>query len=57
MHQGFETLLLTPDEMAAADAEAARMGIDTLGLMEKAGQAVAAAALRHYPQTLRFVFL
>ena len=33
------------------------MGIDTLGLMEKAGQAVAAAALRHYPQTLRFVIL
>lgn len=52
-----ETLLLTPDEMAAADAMAALSGIDSFGLMEKAGQAVAAAALRLYPQTLRFVVL
>jgi yjeF N-terminal region len=51
------TLLLTPQEMAAADAAAARSGIDAYGLMEKAGQAVAAAALRLYPQTLRFVVL
>ncbi|MCB5202017.1 NAD(P)H-hydrate dehydratase [Neorhizobium sp. T786] len=52
-----ETILLTPDEMAAADATAALSGIDSFGLMEKAGQAVAAAALRLYPQTLRFVVL
>ena len=52
-----ETLLLTPAEMAAADAAAAASGIDTYGLMEKAGQAVAASALRHYPQALRFVVL
>jgi hydroxyethylthiazole kinase-like uncharacterized protein yjeF len=52
-----ETLLLTPDEMAAIDAAAARSGIDSFGLMEKAGQAVAAVALRFYPSTLRFVVL
>jgi hydroxyethylthiazole kinase-like uncharacterized protein yjeF len=52
-----ETLLLTPIEMAAADVAAAASGIDSYGLMEKAGQAVAASALRHYPQALRFVVL
>lgn len=57
MSSDFETLLLTPDEMAAADSAAARSGIDSFGLMEKAGQAVTATALRHYPQTRRFVVL
>lgn len=52
-----ETLLLTPVEMAAADVAAAASGINSYGLMEKAGQAVAASALRHYPQALRFVVL
>src|SRR3546814_18019338 len=52
-----DLLLLTPDEMAAADAAASASGLDPFGLMEKAGQAVAAAALRHYPQTQRFVVL
>ncbi|MCF6368544.1 NAD(P)H-hydrate dehydratase [Rhizobium sp. TRM95001] len=52
-----KTLLLSPEEMAAADRAAAQSGIDSYGLMEKAGQAVAAAALRHYPKTLRFVVL
>ncbi|HEV7434477.1 MAG TPA: NAD(P)H-hydrate dehydratase [Pseudorhizobium sp.] len=57
MNMDLKTLLLTPEEMAAADRAAAQSGIDSYGLMEKAGQAVAAAALRHYPQTLRFVVL
>jgi len=50
-------LLLTPDEMAAADAASARSGIQSFGLMERAGQAVAAAALRYFPGALRFVVL
>ncbi len=55
MADALPTLLLTPDEMAAADRAAAVSGIDSFGLMERAGQAVAAAALRLHPATLRFV--
>jgi len=50
-------LLLSPDRMAAVDSEAAASGIDSYGLMEKAGQAVAASALRHFPEALRYVVL
>lgn len=55
MRNSEQSLLLTPDEMGAADRQAAQSGIDSYGLMERAGQAVAAAALRLFPDALRFV--
>lgn len=57
MHIDLQTLVVTPAEMASIDREAAKSGIDSFALMERAGQAVAAAALRHYPGALRFVVL
>lgn len=50
-------ILLTPDAMARVDAATASSGIDSFGLMLRAGEAVAAAALRHFPGALRFVIL
>ncbi|MGE8104065.1 NAD(P)H-hydrate dehydratase [Allorhizobium sp. NPDC080224] len=50
-------ILLPPDAMARVDAAAANSGIDSFGLMLRAGEAVAAAALRHFPGALRFVIL
>ncbi len=52
-----ETLLLTPDEMAAVDAASASSGIPSFDLMRRAGEAVAATALRRYPQIRRYVVL
>jgi hydroxyethylthiazole kinase-like uncharacterized protein yjeF len=49
--------IITPREMSAIDSDAARSGIDSLRLMTSAGLAVSAAALRLYPQALRFVVL
>ncbi|OHV81203.1 bifunctional ADP-dependent NAD(P)H-hydrate dehydratase/NAD(P)H-hydrate epimerase [Rhizobium sp. LCM 4573] len=57
MTSGIETMVLTPEEMAAADTEAARSGIISFDLMERAGQAVAAAALRRFPHAYRFAVL
>lgn len=57
MTDPMHTLLLTPAEMGQADAAAARSGMDSFGLMERAGQAVAAAALRHHPEAHRFIIL
>ncbi len=51
------TLLFTPAEMSAVDAAAAASGIPSFDLMERAGQAVAALALRAYPDAQRFVVL
>ncbi len=55
MSEHLSDLLLTPAEMAAVDAAAAASGIDSFGLMERAGAATAAAALRLHPGALRFV--
>lgn len=49
--------LLTPEQMNQADKDAARSGIDSYGLMEKAGRAVAATALARFPQARRMVVL
>lgn len=57
MKPELHSLLLTPDAMAAVDAAAALSGIDSFGLMVKAGEAVAASALRLYPGAQRFVVL
>ncbi|MBB3974885.1 NAD(P)H-hydrate epimerase [Rhizobium azooxidifex] len=57
MHSELETIVVTPEEMAGIDRAAIASGIDGYGLMEKAGQAVAAAALRLFPGCRRFVVL
>jgi ADP-dependent NAD(P)H-hydrate dehydratase / NAD(P)H-hydrate epimerase len=49
--------LITPAAMGAVDRDAARSGIDSFGLMQKAGQAVSAAALRLFPQAERLTVL
>jgi ADP-dependent NAD(P)H-hydrate dehydratase / NAD(P)H-hydrate epimerase len=43
--------------LRAADAAAAAAGVATTDLMERAGAAVAAAVLRHWPGAERVVFL
>lgn len=57
MTQTLVELLLSPQAMAEVDRSAATSGIDSFGLMLKAGEAVAAAALRDYPESLRHVVL
>lgn len=57
MAKGRDNWLLTPSAMGEVDAAAAASGIDSYGLMEKAGQAVAAAVLRLFPGAERFVVL
>ncbi|MUZ75175.1 NAD(P)H-hydrate dehydratase [Agrobacterium vitis] len=49
--------LISPSSMALVDRDAANSGIDSYGLMRKAGSAVAAAALRLFPQALRVAVL
>lgn len=57
MHQSPSNLLIPPATMAEIDADAIASGIPGLALMARAGQAVAAAALRHYPSVLRVCVL
>jgi ADP-dependent NAD(P)H-hydrate dehydratase / NAD(P)H-hydrate epimerase len=57
MHQEIDTLIVTPEDMGTIDRAAAASGLSSYGLMERAGQAVAAAALRRFPGALRFVVL
>jgi hydroxyethylthiazole kinase-like uncharacterized protein yjeF len=57
MKSHLKYLLLTPSEMAAIDAATAESGIPMVDLVERAGQAVAASALRHFPQAWRYVVL
>ncbi|UJW73717.1 NAD(P)H-hydrate dehydratase [Rhizobium sp. SL42] len=49
-------ILLSPTAMARVDAAAASL-MDSYGLMQRAGEAVAAAALRLFPAAHRFVVL
>lgn len=57
MHKEIDTLIITPADMGRIDRMAAASGLSSYGLMERAGQAVAAAALRRFPGALRFVVL
>ncbi|WP_313530365.1 NAD(P)H-hydrate dehydratase [Shinella sp.] len=57
MHQEIDTLIVTPEDMGHIDRAAAASGLSSYGLMERAGQAVAAVALRRYPGALRFAVL
>ncbi|OLP53919.1 bifunctional ADP-dependent (S)-NAD(P)H-hydrate dehydratase/NAD(P)H-hydrate epimerase [Rhizobium rhizosphaerae] len=57
MRTPLSTLLLSPEAMTAVDRESAESGIDSYGLMVRAGRSVAAAALKYHPGALRFVVL
>lgn len=49
--------ILEPTQMAKVDRDAVTFGIAFSGLMRSAGYAVAASALRHYSEAIRFVCL
>ncbi|POO57634.1 NAD(P)H-hydrate dehydratase [Agrobacterium rosae] len=49
--------LIDPSAMARIDAGAEASGISIASLMERAGQAVAASALKHYPEAIRYAVL
>ncbi len=50
-------VLIDPVAMAHIDASAETSGLSIAALMERAGQAVCACALKYYPQALRYVVL
>lgn len=52
-----EHFLFTPAAMAQVDSDAAKSGLWSFALMQRAGQAIAACALKHYPQALRHIVL
>jgi hydroxyethylthiazole kinase-like uncharacterized protein yjeF len=52
-----ENAVLSASMMALVDQRAESSGISVSDLMERAGAAVAASALRHFPQVLRFAVL
>ncbi|SOE08308.1 hydroxyethylthiazole kinase-like uncharacterized protein yjeF/hydroxyethylthiazole kinase-like uncharacterized protein yjeF [Hoeflea halophila] len=52
-----ETLLVSPRTMGKIDQAAAESGIDSFGLMQKAGAHVAAVLLSHFPEVQRAVIL
>lgn len=52
-----DTLLVSPEAMGRIDKAAADSGIDSFGLMQKAGAHVAAVLLSHYPAVQRAVVL
>lgn len=49
--------LIEPARMASIDAAADGSGIHVGTLMERAGRAVAASALKHYPEAMRYAVL
>lgn len=49
--------LFNPQAMADLDAATAQSGIPIMSLMEQAGRAISASALKHYPDALRFIVL
>lgn len=55
--QSLHQILILPEDVANIDAACVRSGISGYGLMTAAGQAVAAVALKRFPDALRFVVL
>ena len=53
----YERFLIGPVAMNQIDADAAASGIDSYRMMQNAGAALAALALRLYPEALRFAVL
>ncbi|WP_113266435.1 NAD(P)H-hydrate dehydratase [Agrobacterium cavarae] len=57
MSHSIQRFLIDPVSMSRIDSAAEASGLSVLSLMERAGQAVAACALRHYPEAHRYAVL